>query len=262
MFMIDLDEIQSLSKKLSFLSYNKFNIFSFHDKDHFKKADSENDSQTTKDKLGEFLLEKGIHKTPSKIKLLTHFRIFGYVFNPVSFYYCYDESERVFCIIAEVSNTYGEMKMYLLQNLEGPYFKETHQKLFYISPFTELDDYLRLKVGLPSEQIKIYIDDFDESEVKVKTALTGTERALTDKALLKYVLRFPLITIQIISLIHWQALKLWLKGVRFISKSESLNLQKDIYFKKNTTPNGTFPLREDRFKLIEENEAGKTTVYR
>jgi hypothetical protein len=254
MFSIDLDELDLLHKKFRLIGYNKFNVFSFYDKDHFKKGQSE-DKQTTLEKLTQYLDEKGVSTKPARVKLFTNLRIFGYVFNPVSFYYCYDKNDQVFCAIAEVGNTYGEMKMYLLQNFETGYFKEVKHKLFYISPFTQLDDYLDLKVGLPGEKLKIFIDDFKGNDIKVKTVLNAKKRKLTDWQLIKYLFRFPFLTIQIISLIHWQALKLWLKGIKYIPKNENLHLQKGIYYQKELNENKVF-LQKNSIEPVGQNEAG------
>lgn len=253
MFSIDLDELDLLHKKFRLFGYNKFNIFSFYDEDHFKKPQS-SAKATTRQKLNDYLSVQGLEVLPEKVMLVTNLRIFGYVFNPVSFYYCYDKNNQVFCVIAEVGNTYGEMKMYLLQNFENGYFKEVKHKLFYISPFTQLDDHLSLKVGLPDEKLKIFIDDFKDKEIKVKTTLNAKKRKITDWQLIKYLLRFPLLTIQIISLIHWQALKLWLKGVKYIPKNENLHLQKDIYYQKELNENKVF-LQKNSFEPVGQNEA-------
>lgn len=250
MFSIDLDELPLLSKKFLLFGLNRFNFFSFNDKDHFKKSNNNQKAETTREKLDAFLLQKGI-SLPSKVKLVTHLRILGYVFNPVSFYYCYDDQNNIYCVIAEVTNTYGEMKMFILQNAEGDYFKDIQQKLFYISPFTELDDFLDLKIGQPGADLKIFINDFKENELKVKTVLTGRKEELSDRKLLKYALRFPLLTLQIISLIHWQALKLLIKGVQYIPKEENLHLQKDIYFQKTRKKDATVILPEDRIQAFE-----------
>lgn len=252
MFSIDLDEPEWLEKKFKFFGYNKFNIFSFYDSDHFKKSEEKTKLQTTQEKLNSYLLENGIEK-PVSVKLITNLRIFGYVFNPVSFYYCYDKNDKIYCAIAEVSNTFGEMKMYLLQNFENGFFRQVKRKLFYISPFTELDDYLDLNIGLPGEKLKIFIDDFKDKQIKVRTVLNAKKKKLTDWQLIKYLLRFPFLTIQIISLIHWQALKLWLKGVNFIPKNENSHLQKDIYFKPNKNEDKVF-LQKNSPEPVGQNE--------
>lgn len=229
MFLIDIDNIEKLSRKIRLVGHNRLNIFSFYDKDHFKKS-NKNEKIPVRLKLNDFLAESGIDFVPSRVMLLTNLRVLGYVFNPVSFYYCYDNVNNIRCVVAEVSNTFGEMKMYLVTGKNENWFESFQKKHFYISPFTKLDDNLSLKIGLPSDELKIFINDLEGEEVKVKAMLSGKRVELTDWKLLFYFLRFPFITLQIIFLIHWQALKLWMKGVKFSRKGENKNLQTGLYY--------------------------------
>ncbi len=229
MFLIDVDEIDYLSRKYSLISHNRFNLFGFYDKDHFKKK-NKNNNQPLREKLTDYLKSQNINFIPTRIALLTNLRILGYVFNPVSFYYLYDENDKVKYVLAEVSNTFGEMKFYLLENFKNGFFHEFHDKYFYISPFTRPDDRLELKVGLPDKNFSIMVDDIKGDEKPVRAAISAKERKFTNRNLLWYFFRFPLITIQIIGLIHWQALKLWLKGVKFYRKDENKEFQREMYF--------------------------------
>jgi uncharacterized protein len=232
MFYLDVDKLDELSKKMKFISRNRFNMFSFFDKDHFKQNDSHNIEQV-RARLEKYLENQGLDFIPSRVMLLTNLRLLGYVFNPVSFYFCFDENLKVKCIVAEVSNTFGEMKMYLVKDRNEEWFELFQQKHFYISPFTKLDDFLSLKIGLPFNELKIFIDDLEGKEIIVKTMLSGKKEKLSDWKLLLYFLRFPFVTLQIIFLIHWQAFKLWMKGVRFYSKDENKHLQTGLYYSKD-----------------------------
>lgn len=262
MFMFDLDELPLLAKRFFIFGYNKPNIFSFYDKDHFKKKKHQETGNTAKEKLIGYLGAEGITRKPEKVLLLTHPRIFGHVFNPVSFYYCYDTNEELFCVVAEVTNTYGEMKMYLVTQENGNWFREVHQKHFYISPFTQLDDYLDLIVGKPGEKLKVFINDFKENEMKVKTMLTGHKKTMNQLRLFKYIFRFPFLSIQIVSLIHWQALKLWIKGVKYIPKDENPQLQKDIYYSNKDVEHALNLVQENRHENPEQYEAREVTFSR
>lgn len=232
MFLIDVDEVDRLVRKFPVIGHNKFNLFGFYDRDHFKKEDKKN-QQSIREKLAAYLKTQNIGFQPHRIELLTNLRVLGYVFNPVSFYYLYDENEEVKFALAEVSNTFGEMKYYLLQNFERGFFHEFHDKYFYISPFTKPDDRLELKVGLPKENFSIMVDDIKGEEKSVRAAISAEQRKFSNANLLWYFFRFPLITFQIIGLIHWQALKLWLKGVKFYGKDENKDMQREMYFAKS-----------------------------
>lgn len=229
MFLIDPDEADFLSKRLPIIGYNRFNLFGLYDKDHFKQPGN---SATIRQKLHDYLRSQNIRFKPARIALLTNLRVLGYVFNPVSFYYLYDENDNPKYAIAEVSNTFGEMKFYLLKDYNKGFFYGNHQKYFYISPFTRPDDRLELKAGLPKQNFSIMVDDLSEGRKMVSAILDGTQTRLTVAKLLFYFFRFPFITLQIIGLIHWQAVKLWLKGVKFFRKNENKDLQRDVYFQK------------------------------
>ena len=136
MFSLDLDELDSLHSKLWLFSRNSMNIFSFGDSDHLQYGKT-----TTKENIIEYLRQNEIDLYGGKIYLITNLRTFGYVFNPVSFYFCYDAGGNAVCAVSEVGNTFGEMKPYLLdrtdKNETG--FRKRMDKLFYVSPFINLD---------------------------------------------------------------------------------------------------------------------------
>ncbi|MEJ0032136.1 MAG: DUF1365 domain-containing protein [Bacteroidota bacterium] len=205
MFYLDIDEDLS---HLKLLSKNKFNWFSFFDKDHHD--------------IREFLKTKNIEC--KRITVLTNARTLGYVFNPISFYFCFDGEDQPVCAIAEVSNTHKERKLYLLDSS----LKLRIRKHFYVSPFSELDTEFEFIFKLPSEFMQMRVDDYKDCKRILLTSLMGTRRRLNDMNLLLYGLRFPLITVKIIFLIYWQALKLRMKGLHFWRKKENMHLQKDF----------------------------------
>ncbi len=231
MFYIDLDELDKLSSKFFFISRNKFNLFSFHDKNHAKFPGQSGNEISAKNKILDYLKSNGVDTSEIKrVMLLTNFTTLGYLFNPVSFYYCYNLYNEPVCAVSEVSNTFGEMKLYLMNNgsFSGDSFHLYTPKLFYVSPFSELDIFFDFTLKLPAEKLIIRVDDYKNDQRFLLSALNGERKKLSDSALVYYFLSFPFITIKVIMLIYWQAFRLYLKKVPFISKKDNPQLQQDL----------------------------------
>lgn len=233
MFYLDLDEIDFISKKLKWMSKNKFNLFNFRDKDHLQlPKENPDQSKNIRQHITDYLKTNGVDIGKGKIMLLTNLCTLGYQFNPVSFYFCYNENGEIICAIVEVCNTYLEMKPYFLgaeTKTENTFHLNT-AKYFYVSPFIEMDTNFDFNLQIPDDNLQIRIDDFDkEGERFFISTLKGEKKLLTDGQLLKYFFSFPLITLKVIGLIHWQALKLWLKKINYHPKASNKELQKDVY---------------------------------
>ena len=233
MFYLDLDEIDGLHKSLRWLSRNQFNLFNFRDKDHLQlPKDNPDATKNTRQHITQYLKENGVNIGNGRIMLLTNLCTLGYQFNPVSFYYCYNEQGEVVCSIVEVCNTFMEMKPYFLgaDTRAGDKFHLNTTKYFYVSPFIDMDTNFDFNLEIPGEKLHVRIDDFkkDGSRFFIST-LSGKRVPLTDGKLLQYFFSFPLITLKVIGLIHWQALKLWLKKIPFHKKEANKHLQKDVY---------------------------------
>lgn len=165
--------------------------------------------------------------------LMTNLNVLGYNFNPVSFYYCFDGKNEPVCCIAEVGNTFGEMKPYLMtkENLKENTFHLNTEKYFYVSPFMDHDASFDFNLGIPGEKLNNRIDTFKNGERVFISTLTGNKKPITNLNLLWYSMRFPLITLKIIILIHWNALLLWRKKIPYLKKAEHADLQKDVFRK-------------------------------
>lgn len=234
MFYIDLDEIPVLKKKLLFFSHNRFNVFSFRDKEHLQlPIDKPDTGKSTKQHLISYLKENGIDASACRIMVLTNLNILGYNFNPVSFYFVFQQNGQPLCSVAEVGNTFGEMKPYLLTeaDLNNNTFQLNTTKYFYVSPFFNHDAHFDFKLTIPDDALKIRIDTLDKEERVFISTLTGIKKPISNWTLLWYSIRFPFLTLKIIILIHWNALLIWRKKIPYHKKNDQLNLQKDVFRK-------------------------------
>ena len=233
MFYLDLDEIDTLSQRLRFMSRNLFNLFNFRDKDHLQlPRENPDTSKNIRQHITEYLEQNGVTIGKGRIMVLTNLCTAGYQFNPVSFYFCYNEQGNILCSIVEVCNTFLEMKPYFLsaETKQAGQFKLNTAKYFYVSPFTEMDTNFDFDLHIPGEKLEVKIDDYDKQGKRFFiSTLSGIRKPLTDANLLLYFFSFPLITLKIITSIHWQALKLWLKKIPFHKKEANKHLQKEVF---------------------------------
>jgi uncharacterized protein len=230
MFYIDLDELELLSKKNWLLSWNRFNLFGFYNKDHANTTESALDkASSVKSKLIEYIKSKGINEVPHRITLLSNLTTMGYLFNPVSFYYLFDKENNPFCCIAEVSNTFGEMKLYVMDSsqLVGDTFSIRVPKNFYVSPFSKANTWFHFILKVPGEKILQRVDDYmDEAGDRfLLSSISGNKEKFSDINLLKNFFSIPFITVKVIALIHWQAFRIYLKKIPYYKKSQDQEFQ-------------------------------------
>lgn len=225
MFYLDLDELNAVSEKFSLVKHNRKAIYEFRDKDHIWMG-----HDSIRENLTAWLKTQGIIEPLGKVYLMTNLRTFGHIFNPVSFYFCSDRSGNPLCMVAEVHNTFGELKPYLLknENWDGKHYKDVQIKHFYISPFSELDTELGFKLSLPEDRFLAKIDSRKPDGTQFYSVLSGEKLELSTKNLLFCTARYPFITLKVVWLIHWHALGLYLKKVPFFKKRANLELQRGI----------------------------------
>jgi len=211
---IDLSELEELNKNLKFFSFNKFNLISFYEKDHGERDGSSLLSWVKLNLSNNNILTENI-----KIKLLCYPRILGYVFNPLSIFFIYDKNENLIAILYEVKNTFGEQHTYVFKVKDGNKLIQNNcSKKFHVSPFIEMDCKYFFRILNPGKNLSIKIDQYDQ-EGKILFASQDGERSdLTSKNLMNSYLKHPLMTFKIISAIHFEAFKLWIKGIKFIKK--------------------------------------------
>ncbi len=234
-FYLDLDEIDEVSKKIWLISRNRFNVFNFRDSDHLEfPRENPVKGKTVKQNITTYLNEQRAltDLEGGRIMLLTNLCTWGYQFNPVSFYYVFDKNGQPENAVVEIGNTFLEQKPFFLgpKTLNDSTFNLTTSKHFYVSPFIEHDTVFDFRLGIPAEKLNIKIDDQKKDGTRFFiTTLMGKKVALTNWNLIKYAIRFPFITLKIITLIHWQAAKLWLRGFRYFKKDEFPELQQEVY---------------------------------
>ena len=222
---IDLDEIEQLDKSISIFSHNKFNIFSFYNKDH-----GDRDGNCLKKWVISNLQKYKIEGNISKIKILCYPRIFGYVFNPLSIFYCY-ENDKLKSIFYEVKNTFNEQHTYIFKIKDGEEIKQKCKKKFYVSPFMDMETFYNFKLIDPNQRLSVMIKQTDAEGTVLTATQTGYKKEFNFKQLLINFFRYPLMTLKIISSIHFEALILWKKGAIYRKRDKKVfnNLSYEEY---------------------------------
>ena len=222
--LINLSELAELDKKVNFFSLNRFNLISFYEGDHGAR-----DGSSLADWVKKNLKANNIITENIEIKLLCYPRILGYVFNPLSVFFIYDKEERLISILYEVKNTFGEQHTYVFRvENENKLIQNNCSKKFHVSPFIEMDCNYFFRVLNPSEKLSVIIDQYDKDGKILFASQDGVRSDLTSMNLINSYLKHPLMTFKIISAIHFEAFKLWVKGIKFVKKK--LKIKNNITF--------------------------------
>jgi DUF1365 family protein len=198
-------------------SINRWNLFSFHFADHGAR-----DGSPPEPWIRALLKREGVHDAQGEIVLQTFPRVLGYVFNPVSFWLCHDRAGGLRAILCEVNNTFGERHNYLLAALDGGPIRPGQtlgaRKVFHVSPFCRIEGHYRFRFSECAGGCHVAIDYDCAGGTVLSTAIWGQSAPLTKGNLVRAFVLYPWMTLGVIARIHWQALKLYLKGVRYVPK--------------------------------------------
>ena len=208
--LLDIDHLAESAKRLHLFSHNRPNIFSLYDRDHGGR-----DGRPLRPWVDELLRCEGVDLGDGQVLLFCMPRMLGYVFNPLSIFFCYHEDGALGALIYEVKNTFGEQHCYVVpvhaDERLSKALQHERKKTFYVSPFIGMAARYRFRIVIPGDSLKLLIRESDDSGEFMVAALSARQSKLTDTALMLTFLRDPIMTFKVTIAIHWQALRLWVK---------------------------------------------------
>jgi DUF1365 family protein len=224
MFLLDLDELDAVRAAVPFFGVNETNVFSLDDRDYFQFH-----SRGIRANLETFLQSQGFGERPARVELLTLPRLFGYTFNPISVFFCYGDFGRPLVSVIQVGNTFGELKPYLVPVGDGGGFHARLPKDYYVSPFSDLGLEFDFRFGVPGAKLRVAIDEYRGGEKVLLSSLAGERLELTAANALWMALKYPFVTLKVIFLIHWEALRLWSKRIPYRLKETDPTAQRGAF---------------------------------
>jgi uncharacterized protein len=218
--LIDLDRLADADRQSPLFSVNRAALYSFHEADHGRR-----DGSSLLAWAQRCAAERGIDLTGGRVLLLCYPRLLGYAFNPLSVYFCYRADGALALLIYEVRNTFGDIHPYVLPVLSGEIsdagVRQQQDKLFYVSPFIEMAMRYHFRVLPPGERVQLRILETDSEGPLLAATFNGSRRALNTRELWRAFFALPLVTMKIMAAIHWEALRLWLKGARLVPRKDA-----------------------------------------
>ncbi|HSO08195.1 MAG TPA: DUF1365 domain-containing protein [Pelomicrobium sp.] len=216
-FFLGFDPESAQALRHPLFGVNRRGLLSYHDADHGRR-----DGTPAAAWAREVLARHGLAQADGELWLQTFPRVLGYVFNPVSFWYCHDRDGRLRAVLAEVNNTFGESHTYLVAHADRRPIRPGDTlgagKVFHVSPFFDVDGHYRFRFLRRNGRIVVRIDYADADGPLLDTWVSGREQPFSTGTLARALVRYPWMTATVIARIHWQALRLWLRGARFFRK--------------------------------------------
>lgn len=215
--LIDLDRLDAADRQSRLFGVNRAALYSFNEADHGKR-----DGSSLRAYVQQCASGHGIDLAGGQVLLLCYPRLLGYTFNPLSVYYCHRANGELALIIYEVRNTFGDIHSYVLPVRRGELseagVRQQQQKLFYVSPFMEMMMRYHFRVTPPGDRVKLRILETDRDGPLLAATFNGRRSTLTTAALLRSFFALPLVTFKIVAAIHWEAVRLWIKGARLVPR--------------------------------------------
>lgn len=214
--LLDVERVDEVARECRWFSHNRFNLFSFHDRDHGPR-----DGRPLKPWLRERLRDLGQDIAIDRVELQCFPRVLGFVFNPLSVWTCFGPSGEPVAVLCEVNNTFGEAHSYLLHQggaaMHWP-IRHRHHKEFHVSPFVDMNADYHFRFSRQGERHGIVIREYQNESLMLVAVQQGIAQRVTDGKLLYAAVAYPLLTLKVVLMIHWEALKIWLKGGRYHPK--------------------------------------------